>query len=275
MNKNVFKQYDTRWGNLAYPSKPYTLARSGCGCVAVTHCIIELEKYKKYTPKNVRPYMVQFATKGNGTLWSGITKGLQHYGFKVSNPGIGKSMKPAWEILNKKNALKIGVLLFSSQRGPNGTLWTSGGHYVAFVNYKVVNGKHYFYTKDSGGRNHTGWYCYETSMKGALPQIWICTDTDNKRLEPTKEKTLKKPTTKYTGAIPAPTLKEGSTGTKVKSLQKFLNWYGKFGLTVDGNFGKKTEDALKAFQKTEKIKQDGVYGKDSNTKALSYSPSKK
>lgn len=276
MNKNVFKQYDTRWGSLPYPVRPYTLARSGCGCCAVTHCIIELEKYKKYTPKTVRPYMKQFATKGNGTLWSGITKSLQHYGYKVSNPNIGKSMKPAWDILNKKGALKRGVLLFSGRRGPDGTLWTAGGHYVAFVNYKVVDGKHYFYTKDSGGRNHTGWYCYEKSMQGALPQIWICTSTEYKGLVPTKpvEKKFKKPTTKYKGTIPAPTLKKGSSGTKVKNLQKFLNWYLGLNLTVDGEFGGSTESALINYQKTEGISKDGVWGKTCQTHAKAYLPSK-
>lgn len=172
MRSTIFRQYDSRWGNLKYPSGVYTLSRSGCGCCSCAHLIIELDKYKNYTPKTVRPYMVKqgFATKGNGTTWSGITQTLQHYGYKVVKPNISYSMDAAWKELNKGN--RAGILLFDAgSRG--GVTWTSGGHYVAFLNYKVVNGKHYFYTKDSGGRKNDGWHCYETTMRGLLPQIWI------------------------------------------------------------------------------------------------------
>ena len=172
MRSAIFRQYDSRWGKLSYPNSRYTMSGSGCGCCACTHLIIEFDKYKNYTPKNVRPYMVDkgFATKGNGTTWAGMTDTLEHYGFKVVRPNISTNMNAAWKELNKGN--RAGILLFrAGTRG--GVTWTSGGHYVAFLDYKVVNGKHYFYTKDSGARKHDGWYCYETTMKGLLPQIWI------------------------------------------------------------------------------------------------------
>ena len=60
---------------------------------------------------------------------------------------------------------------------------------------------------------------------------------------------FKKPTMKYNGNIPQPTLKKGSMNSRVKDLQKFLNWYLSGKLVVDGEFGKKTESALKSFQK--------------------------
>lgn len=55
---------------------------------------------------------------------------------------------------------------------------------------------------------------------------------------------------KYSGSFPIvpPILRNGSQGTQVKRLQKFLNWYGKYGLDVDGIFGAKTERAVKDFQ---------------------------
>lgn len=172
MRSEIFRQYDSRWGKLAYPTKNYSFANNGCGCCSCTHLIIEQDKYKAFTPKDVRPYMVAqgFATKGHGTTWNGITKTLEHYGFKVKTPNIGSSMSSAWKELNKGN--RAGVLLFRA--GTRGSVtWTSGGHYVAFLDYKVQNGKHYFYTKDSGGRKNDGWHCYETTMKGLLPKIWI------------------------------------------------------------------------------------------------------
>ena len=84
--------------------------------------------------------------------------------------------------------------------------------------------------------------------------------------------TLKKPTGKYSGTIPNPTLKKGSKGTSVKNLQLFLTWYG-IKVTADADFGVKTETALKTFQKTEGLKVDGIYGKASQAKAKTYKAS--
>ena len=173
MNSKIYRQADSRWGSLPYPTKRYSFAGNGCGCCAVLHCIIEQDKYKNYTPKDIRPYMVQYATKGNGTLWSGITKGLEHYGYNV-HWRQSDSMSDIFKVL--KNSLKRGVILFGSDRGPDGTCWTTGGHYIGFVNYKIdSNGRHWFYLKDSGGREHDGWWCYEKSMRGDVRNVWICT----------------------------------------------------------------------------------------------------
>lgn len=55
------------------------------------------------------------------------------------------------------------------------------------------------------------------------------------------------------------TLKNGSKGTDVKTLQTKLNSIG-YGLVVDGVFGKKTETAVKEFQKANELSVDGVVG---------------
>lgn len=84
-------------------------------------------------------------------------------------------------------------------------------------------------------------------------------------------KPVTKPTGKYNGVIPQPTLKRGSKGDSVKNLQKFLNWYhSAWKLAVDGDFGGATDEAVRAFQKTEGIGIDGIYGKDSFAKAKTY-----
>lgn len=273
MNSKIYRQADSRWGKLPYPTKAYSFANNGCGCCACTHCIIEIPKYANYTPADVRPYMVSqgFATKGHGTTWDGITKTLEHYGFKVSTPNINNSMTPAWNLLNKSGAPKMGVLLFrKGTRG--GVTWTTGGHYVAFLDYKVVTGKHYFYCKDSGSRHHDGFFCYETTMKGLLPKIWIITSVPNSPAPAPTPKPSPTPSRKgtYTGVIPTPTIKRGSRGQNVQNLQKFLNWYGGYGLSVDGIAGRKTVEAIKKFQKAEKISADGIYGKNSQAKAKVY-----
>ena len=59
-------------------------------------------------------------------------------------------------------------------------------------------------------------------------------------------------------------LKKGSAGGDVKTLQELLNQLGA-SLTVDGDFGSKTENAVKAFQKKAGLKQDGKYGDQTHT----------
>ena len=58
---------------------------------------------------------------------------------------------------------------------------------------------------------------------------------------------------------PLPTLRLGSKGDDVKYLQDLLNYYG-YTVTVDGIFGKKTEAAVKQFQKSRKLTVDGIVG---------------
>ena len=61
-------------------------------------------------------------------------------------------------------------------------------------------------------------------------------------------------------------LKNGSSGADVKALQELLNQLGAT-LEVDGQFGSKTEAAVRAFQKKAGIKQDGKYGDQTHAAA--------
>ena len=86
---------------------------------------------------------------------------------------------------------------------------------------------------------------------------------------PTTQPTYKS----YQGGFPIipPTLKKGSRGLQVERLQKFLNWYGNYGLVVDGIFGTKTKNAVLSFQKkvfyNDVREWDGMFGKKSLDKA--------
>jgi len=55
------------------------------------------------------------------------------------------------------------------------------------------------------------------------------------------------------------TLRRGDSGAKVRELQLLLNNYG-YGLDVDGKFGTKTENAVKAFQQSHWLTADGIVG---------------
>lgn len=272
MNPKVYRQADTRWGSLPYPTKSYKFASNGCGCCAVTHCAIENPKYANYTPADVRKYMVQFATKGHGTLWDGITKGLQYYGYNV-HWNKNDSMTDIWKVL--KTSLKRGVLLMgSSKGGSKHIVWTKSGHYICFVDWKYEGGDYWFYIKDSGGRykdgKRDGWFSYKQHLKGDVRNVWICTSL-KEQPKPAPTPTPSRPAKgTYTGLIPTPTIKKGTKADKVKTLQKFLNWYGGYGLAVDGICGKGTVNAIKKFQKAEGITADGIYGKNTHDKAYAY-----
>lgn len=258
MNKTVYHQLDSKWSDLPYPTKNSTFGGNGCGCCACTHIAIEQPWKADYTPNTLRPWMVKkgFAVVNKGTLWSGIRDTLKYLGHSdVVWIGINDPMSKAWKELNKGN--RIGVLLVDNSKTPDGTYWTASGHYVAFLKYKVEKGKHWFYIKDSGGRSHTGWYCYETSIKGALPQLFIV----KKIAIPTIKY---RPSTTYTSALPTKAVKKGTkNGGQVKRVQRFLNWCINAKLDVDGVAGEKTSKAIYAFQKTWKktygLSVDGVF----------------
>lgn len=57
-----------------------------------------------------------------------------------------------------------------------------------------------------------------------------------------------------------PTLRRGSSGDEVKKLQSLLNDKSGAGLNVDGNFGAKTEAAVKEYQKNNGLTVDGIVG---------------
>lgn len=73
------------------------------------------------------------------------------------------------------------------------------------------------------------------------------------------------------------TIKKGSKGSAVNTLQTKLNSIGNYGLVVDGDFGAKTENAVKDFQKKNGLTVDGIVGgktwsklgvTDSNSKCI-------
>lgn len=259
MSFGNYRQYDSRWGGKNYNGSS-TYATAGCGatsCANILHAI-----NPKITPLTTGKFMQShgYAIRNNGTAWNGIPACLKHFG--ATDVRQVDKMADVFKLCAKGY---VGVFLF--RKGTKGGVtWTSSGHYVAVTGYKYQNKKHYFKTFDSGGRKHDGWYCYETTMKGLLPRIWLCKVSTKKTPKPTT-----KPTGKYSGSIPKPTLKKGDKGAEVTKLQKFFEWYfPKVKFKNYGTFGSATEKVQKTYQKTEGLKQTGVYGTGSYKKALSY-----
>ncbi|MBW4631151.1 MAG: peptidoglycan-binding protein [Iphinoe sp. HA4291-MV1] len=57
-----------------------------------------------------------------------------------------------------------------------------------------------------------------------------------------------------------PTLKKGLKTEGVRFLQQILILRYKYKITFDADFGNKTEDAVKDFQRKHNLNQDGVVG---------------
>ena len=272
MNIHIYRQADSRWASLPYPGKGYNFGPNACGACAVLHCIIEMDKYKNWTPKDIQPYMKQFATYGSGTTWAGIQKALVHYGLKdVANI---PTMPQLWRELEKGN--RVGVLLFGSTKGPDGTVWTTGGHYIAFTGYRVKNGQHQLYLKDSGGRKHDGWYSYERSMKGDVRQVWVGRLPNGHEVKESEQKATPAPTTNGKLTV------DGIGGaTTIKALQKYLKVSASDGVLSGQNksfnkyypsvksvtYGSGGSATVKALQKWVGTSADGVWGQGTS-KAL-------
>lgn len=80
---------------------------------------------------------------------------------------------------------------------------------------------------------------------------------------------IAKPKKKYSGTFPTPTIKKGSKGKNVKNLQKFLTWYG-IKTDDDGDYGYNTRISVIIYQLSEVLTPDGVFGKKSYKRALTY-----
>lgn len=257
MRTQIFKQYSGPWSTLPFPGGGTRVKGAGCGLCSVTHVIIEDDRYKNYTPTDVRPYMVKWAVRDAGLIHEGIPDSLRHYGMtNVKEFGRSASMNDIFTELNKGN--RLGVILFYkcdsrgktvASVGPDGTCWTGGGHFIGFSNYKVENGKHWFYMKDSGSRNHDGWYSYENSMKGCVWKVWTCTVPSSKS---TPKKT-NSTTPKETKVIDVSYVQSSIDWAKVKAagvdgamIRCGYRGYGSGKLMEDSCFSKHIKGASKA-----------------------------
>lgn len=166
----TFKQADSRWGKKNYNGSS-TMAAAGCGPTSVA--MIGYNMNTAITPWTVAQFMKShgYAIPNAGTSWAGIPAALKYFGCEEVK--TSKSMADVWKELGKGDGHGYAIFLFRSGT-KGGVKWTGAGHYIAVTDYKVKDGKHWLYTRDSGNRNHTGWYCYEDHMKGLIKQTWTC-----------------------------------------------------------------------------------------------------
>ena len=268
MNKTNYKQYDTRWANLPYPVRPWYIKECGCGEVALANSIIEIVKYKGYTPKTIQPYCKQFAAaNGDGTAWSAPPIMMEHYG--MTEVKEHQTMASLWKELAKGDRVAI-YLMSNRNAGSKGIHWTGSKHFICSVDYRYVNGHHEVYVKDSNSNldARNGWMSYNGSLRNAVFKVWSGKIPAAKKKK--EEPKTSKPTKPFKGDLPKGTVQSGSKGADVKRLKGFLNWY--FNAKVlnpdNGNAGSKTAKWIKRFQKDVGIKPiDGIFGAASKAEA--------
>lgn len=166
MGYATYKQADSRWGKKNYNGSS-TMATAGCGPTAVADLAYAVDG--KTTPWDVGLYMQKhgYAIRNNGTAWAGIPAAMKAFGLTdVKNVG---NMSDVFGYLDKGYCAVF--LMKAGSRG--GICWTTAGHFIAVTAHSKQNGKDYVYTRDPGGRNHTGTYCYQTQMAGLIPQVWV------------------------------------------------------------------------------------------------------
>lgn len=239
----TFNQAD--WGKV----NGISMAASGCGPSSLASIIFN--KDTSITPVKVAKWLYNkgyFYT--SGTTRTGITAALNYYGFESIYYKPEHAGGAIWhEAMEKMKAAKGDwwaiFLVVGTANGGKDNLWTSGGHYLAITDYKL--GK--LYVRDSGSKHRTGYYDPE-SLRYDTNCIWFIRKKEAKST--------------YKGTLPTLPAKgylsKGDTGDQVKYLQLFLNWYGDYGLAVDKDLRAKTEAAIKAFQNSEGLAVDSLFG---------------
>lgn len=167
----IYRQYDNAWANDPYPYGGDNMANSGCGPTSIANILANSIK-PNITPHDTGVYMNSkgYAIANCGSTWAGITETLKHFGVE-STFAAGPSASKVFELMN---GYKYSILLFGAGT-QGGVTWTAGGHFVAATDYKVEGGKHWFFTRDSGGRKNDGWHCFEDTMSNLLACIYVCT----------------------------------------------------------------------------------------------------
>ena len=263
MNKKKFLQAVGSWAWLLYPKAPWYIRNCGCGEVAITHLLIELKKYEKYTPSTIQPYAKRYAeAHGNGTYHAGIPAMMKHYGFKevAEHP----TMASLWKELRKEKRGAV-LLMGSAAAGTKGVRWTSSGHYVVVVDYKEKNGKHYLYIKDSASNSlsRNGWVTYEGNVRGACLKCWsgafngtltgdtgeAVTDDGKLAADGVGGAATVKATQAYFG-----TTEDGVVSGQDKKMAKY------FPALTAVEFGKSGSDVVRKIQKWVGTVQDGFIG---------------
>lgn len=280
-NYQLYRQNDKRWGKLPYPnsSKKYTIGSSGCGPTSIAMLASAINP--SITPKESADWLSRNGYAVKGTSWSGIIKGLEHFGYKnikqYSSKAIYKQKGTDAEKQWRKDMQaggKIAILNMGDSTGHK-PLWTTGGHYITVLDARMNNGVEEYYVQDPGGRHNDGWFKWK-DFEGYVRNLWttdvykekeqlvvdgnwgvMTTKSLQKVLRLTITGTIVSQPKKYRKNLPACSEKTFRWVTNSKGSYTIKIFQKKLGVKADGKVGPKT---IKALQKILNVKQDGICG---------------
>ena len=202
-----------------------------------------------------------------------VGKGMDVTGYAVSNYNITS--------LTGKITNSSGKVLYSKTLKPNTTAYKLS-NLDEYMKFSKLSAGTYTYTltaTDSFGKTVTASHTFTAAANNTAGKAlgFATTGSNASTTSPattTTSSTQNAATSAkkaYSGTFPTIPkrgyFKKGDKGTQVKNLQRFLNWYGNYGLKVDGGCGAKTIKAVKKFQKAIGVKADGRFGKKTLAKA--------
>ena len=165
----IYRQYDPQW--VVTPGADWNLSDNGCGPTACAN-ILANSINPKITPVQTWNYMNSHNyICADGSLHSGITACLKEFGVE-STYVLSPSSSKVFELMVGH---KYAILLFGNEP-QGGVTWAISGHFVAATDYKIEDGKHWFFTRDSSGKKNDGWHCYEDTMSKVLAAFYVCTN---------------------------------------------------------------------------------------------------
>lgn len=149
---------------------------------------------------------------------------------------------------------------------PDLTVLTRLGLVVVSSNYPGASGSGPEQYAADGGDSGPGWASYG----GVTPGFWQYSDTVSEQGKTVDYSAYRGSATELAQLLGQPVsistttgqqqLSLGSAGQAVRDLQGLLNVHGGFNLTVDGTFGAKTDQAVRAYQYAHALEVDGVVG---------------
>jgi len=160
--------------------------------------------------------------------------------------------------INSSKAIPACIIIDWGAIGTDGTIgkpyFPAGLHEVVFYGWDIKNGKERFIFRNSWGKawgtNGDG-YIYTNDLNSVVIELLALADIPNSLIERAKSYQY----------IFLTTLKRGSKGDGVVQLQKRLIEYGLLTGNADGDFGKMTESALMQYQSLKGLSIDGIFGK--------------
>ena len=240
-----YKQTDPRWNTIPYAGE--NINNAGCGCTAVADLL-------NVTPDKVAAWMTANggASSGMGTYWWAIPAALRAWG-KESEQLVYSSMVGVREsavfrtFMDSVASGFCGIMLFGNGGSP--VKWTNSGHYCACVDYR--NG--YFLIYDPASSQRTGWHPWSDF----IPSVKILYTSNVLTISGES-----KPEAGYAHSFVMAWLHEGSTGERVRFIQKVWSAFGWYKGRIDGDFGKLMVQACTLCQKLHNLQQDGSCGLD-------------